>query len=156
TAFRVGPGAEVDGHAVVGVALIDHGAAPGVIDVLAFGLIGCSTAAQCGRSRSRPRRDAAKQRGRRPAATAPATIGAAFPRDILARESEDVVEQRTVGFAEGVGRLLVLALRQRGVRLEVMANVGTPALNQVASQSATHAFTLTAAQIVGEVREVAV
>ena len=45
TAFRVGAGAEVDRHGVVGVALIEHGAAPDFNDILAFGLIDGGAAA---------------------------------------------------------------------------------------------------------------
>ena len=59
---------------------------------------------------------------------------------VLVGEGEDVVEERTVAGAEGVRGFLVPALGERGVDLEIAADVGAAPLHEVAGEPAAHAF----------------
>ena len=74
---------------------------------------------------------------------------------VLVGEGEDVVEERAVAGAEVVRGLLVPALGERGVGLEVAADVGAAALHEVAGEPAAHSFAPSAVEIlhreVGEV-----
>ena len=155
-ALRVGAGAEVEGDGVVVVALVEDGAAADFVHVLVVGLIHGGAAAQRGGGRGRTGRHAAQQRQRRPVAHAAAALAAVLCRHIVARKGQDVVEEGAVLLAEGVGGFLVLALGKGGVGFEVVADVGAPALHEVARELAADAFALGTVQVEGQVGEVAV
>ena len=153
-AFRVRPGAEVEGGVVV-VALVEDGAAARLVHVaLAPGLVGGGPAAQGGHRGRGARRDAAQQRERRPVAhplPAPPAAGLAH---VLAGEREDVVEELAVDGAERVRGLLVPALGERGVGFEVAADVAAAALDEVAGQPAADAFAAGPVEVRRQVGEV--
>ena len=76
--------------------------------------------------------------------------------DVLAGEGEDVVEEGAVDRTEPVGSLLVLAFREGRIGLQVMTDVASTTLDQVAGELATDPFTTGAVQVCREVGEVLV
>ena len=70
-------------------------------------------------------------------------------------EGEDVVEECAVAGAEGVRGFLVPALGERGVCLEIAADVGPAALHEVAGEPAADAVAFGAVELlhrqVGEI-----
>ena len=150
--FRLRAGAEVERYGIVVVALVEDGAASHLVHVLAFGRIDGGPAAQRRGGRGGARRDAAQQRERRPvphpAPALPSLVSDRRPREariarplghVLVCEGEDVVEERAVAGAEGVRGFLVPALGERGVCLEIAADVGATALHEVAGEPAADA-----------------
>ena len=152
--FHLRAGAEVERHRIVVVALVEDGAAPHLVHVFTLGRVDGGAAAQRRGGRGGTRRDAAQQRERRPVPHPAPTLavlvvgctaalsGAPILRPlghVLVGEGEDVVEERAVAGTEVVRGFLVPALRERGVGLQVAADVGPAALHEVAGEPAAHA-----------------
>ena len=79
--FRFRAGAEVERHRVVVVSLVEHGAPPDLVHVLAFRrLVHRGPAPQGGGRGGGARRDAAQQRERRPVTHPPPALASAVPR----------------------------------------------------------------------------
>ena len=137
--FGLRAGAEVERHRIVVVALIEDGAASHLVHVLAIGRVDGGPAAQRRGGRGGTRRDAAQQRERRPVPHPALALLGVVLGHVLVGEGEDVVEERAVAGAEGVRGFLVPALGERGVCLEIAADVGPAALHEVAGEPAADA-----------------
>ena len=68
---------------------------------------------------------------------------------VLAGKRENVVEKRTVFLAKGVSRLLVLALWERCVGIQVMTDVRAASLHQVPRKLAPNTQTFRAIKVGG-------
>ena len=155
-ALGVRAGAEVERDRVVGVVLVEDRAAADLVHLLVVGLVHGGAAAQRGGGRGRTGRHAAQQRQCRPVAHAAAALAAVVLGHVVAREGQDVVEERAVLLAEGVGGFLVLALGKGGVGLQVVADVGAAALHEMPGELAADAFALGAVEVGGQVGELGV
>jgi hypothetical protein len=145
------PGLKSSGKVVV-IALIQDSAPSDALDILILGLIDRRPTAQRRRRRRRAGRHAPQQRQGRPVADAPASPAILADR-IFAGKVQDLLEERAIARAEAVGGFLVQALGKGGIRVQVMPDVGTPPLHQMARELAADTFASGAVEIGRQIGE---
>ena len=145
---------EVEGDGVVIVTLIEDGATAHLVHILPLGFVDGGPAAQGRGCGGGARRNTAQQCERGPVTYPSPSLRPVGIGRVLAREGEDVVEELAVGGTEPVLGFLVLALGKRRVGIEIVADIGAAALDEVAGEPAPNAFPFDTIEVLRQIGEI--